>query len=238
MDIYFERIKPLIDATGKDHKEIERELSLPKDAIYNWNHKVTKSYTKFIAALAKYLHVSVDYLMGTSDDPHNMTHAKEQLFEMVKDSPSMPSGDRLSFLFDKLDYDPMVIAHNLDIDQYHMNSWVLHNNLPPRPIVDKISACVQMKPIELLNSDEFVHYSSEEEDFGPVSDDVLSADELSVIKKYRLLDRYGKEAVDGILDVEWRRCKPPVEEQAGISVAARKSDEPHAATGPDTDVEI
>lgn len=27
-----------------------------------------------------------------------------------------------------------------------------------------------------------------------------------IIKKYRLLDPYGKEAVDGVLDVEWRRC--------------------------------
>ena len=30
-------------------------------------------------------------------------------------------------------------------------------------------------------------------------------DEL--VKKYRLLDPYGKEAVDGVLDVEYRRCR-------------------------------
>lgn len=28
-----------------------------------------------------------------------------------------------------------------------------------------------------------------------------------LVKKYRLLDPYGKEAVDGVLDVEWRRCE-------------------------------
>lgn len=66
----------------------------------------------------------------------------------------------------------------------------------------------------------------------------LSPIEQSHIKKYRLLDPYGKEAVDGVLDVEWRRCKQPAEEQASLYYAARKSDEPHAATGPDTDVEI
>lgn len=27
-----------------------------------------------------------------------------------------------------------------------------------------------------------------------------------LVKKYRLLDPYGKEAVDGVLDVEYRRC--------------------------------
>ena len=30
-----------------------------------------------------------------------------------------------------------------------------------------------------------------------------------VVKKYRSLDPYGKEAVDGVLDVEWRRCTAP-----------------------------
>lgn len=28
-----------------------------------------------------------------------------------------------------------------------------------------------------------------------------------IIKKYRILDPYGKEAVDSVLDVEWRRCE-------------------------------
>lgn len=35
----------------------------------------------------------------------------------------------------------------------------------------------------------------------------LSVEEHTHIKKYRLLDLYGKEAVDGVLDVESRRCE-------------------------------
>lgn len=34
----------------------------------------------------------------------------------------------------------------------------------------------------------------------------LTAQEQGHIQKYRFLDPYGKEAVDGVLDVEWRRC--------------------------------
>ena len=34
----------------------------------------------------------------------------------------------------------------------------------------------------------------------------FSLDELSYIKKYRTLDGYGKEAVNGILDIEFKRC--------------------------------
>ena len=45
--------------------------------------------------------------------------------------------------------------------------------------------------------------------FGDVPEiaDVISLQERDHIKKYRLLDPYGKEAVDGVLDVESRRCE-------------------------------
>lgn len=44
--------------------------------------------------------------------------------------------------------------------------------------------------------------------FGDVPEisDVISLSERAHIKKYRLLDLYGKEAVDGVLDVEYKRC--------------------------------
>lgn len=41
----------------------------------------------------------------------------------------------------------------------------------------------------------------------PELDNVFSQAELEHIKKYRSLDPYGKEAVDVVLDVEWRRCE-------------------------------
>ncbi len=39
------------------------------------------------------------------------------------------------------------------------------------------------------------------------SKDGLTPDEKNHIKKYRSLDDYGKEAVAGLLDVEYRRCQ-------------------------------
>lgn len=82
MDIYFDRIKPLIDASEKSNKEIERTLSLPKDAIYNWNKGVTNSYTKFIKPLAKYFNVSTDYINGLTDvkSPLSNSGADGQIF--------------------------------------------------------------------------------------------------------------------------------------------------------------
>lgn len=36
---------------------------------------------------------------------------------------------------------------------------------------------------------------------------VVNTEEMGQVQKYRLLDPYGKEAVDGVLDVEYRRCE-------------------------------
>jgi len=38
----------------------------------------------------------------------------------------------------------------------------------------------------------------------------------NLVKKYRLLDPYGKEAVDGVLDVESRRCEEVRQKQAAV----------------------
>ncbi len=42
-----------------------------------------------------------------------------------------------------------------------------------------------------------------------INDFSISEDERDTIKKYRLLDPLGKEAVDDVLDVEWQRCTKP-----------------------------
>lgn len=44
---------------------------------------------------------------------------------------------------------------------------------------------------------------------------VVSTEEMGQVQKYRLLDPYGKEAVDGVLDVESRRCE--AEKQARVA---------------------
>ena len=65
-----------------------------------------------------------------------------------------------------------------------------------------------------------------DEDYGKTNGFTISFKEQDHIKKYRSLDPYGKEAVDDILDVEFRRCS----ESAGsssrpmIKVAARSGD--------------
>lgn len=42
--------------------------------------------------------------------------------------------------------------------------------------------------------------------YGKTNNFKVEFSEMQVVRKYRLLDTYGKEAVDGILDIEYRRC--------------------------------
>lgn len=69
MDIYFDRIKPLFDGSGKTDADLEREIGIPAKKISQWNIGYTKSYTKYIPQIASYFHVSTDYLLGNTDDP-------------------------------------------------------------------------------------------------------------------------------------------------------------------------
>lgn len=69
MDIYFDRIKPLFDGSGKTDADLEREIGIPAKKISQWNIGYTKNYTKYIPQIAAYFRVSTDYLLGNTDDP-------------------------------------------------------------------------------------------------------------------------------------------------------------------------
>lgn len=49
------------------------------------------------------------------------------------------------------------------------------------------------------------------------------------IEKYRLLDQYGQEAVDSVLDVEWRRCKEEEDKKKKIEEVKRQRDQMETA---------
>lgn len=65
---------------------------------------------------------------------------------------------------------------------------------------------------------------------GYVEENQATPNEMVQIKKYRILDKYGKEAVDSVLDVEYKRCTSIAEEQQEskiyISKTAARNGEP------------
>lgn len=64
MNIYEERIAPLFTQTGKNDKELETIIGLPKGIIYNWKSGRSKNFEAYIPQISKYFHISSDYLMG------------------------------------------------------------------------------------------------------------------------------------------------------------------------------
>jgi len=69
MNIYQERIKPLFEKSGLTDKALEENIGLPRGIIYKWNNKKNKNYKFYIVEIAAYFNVSIDYLLGNTDNP-------------------------------------------------------------------------------------------------------------------------------------------------------------------------
>ncbi|MCW6665450.1 helix-turn-helix domain-containing protein [Aerococcaceae bacterium NML191219] len=63
----FERIKQLAKRKGKNVKEVAIELGFGENLFYKWNKQSPNSDS--LQAVADYFDVSVDYLLGRTDDP-------------------------------------------------------------------------------------------------------------------------------------------------------------------------
>ncbi len=98
MDVFFDRLNPLILKSKKQNREIERALNLPKDAIYNWRNGVTKSYTRleYIFRFAKYFNISPDYLRGLTDDPTPKDAAPEGGDAEIASDPAVSFADEVA----------------------------------------------------------------------------------------------------------------------------------------------
>ena len=65
----FDRIKLLAKERGKSLNRIEEELGLPKNVLYRMKTSGTPSSDK-LEAVANYFNVSVDYLLGRTENPN------------------------------------------------------------------------------------------------------------------------------------------------------------------------
>lgn len=70
LELFPIRLRKVLDEANIDDKILERALTLPKDAVYNWTHGVTKSWPKYARAISDYLNVSYMYLIGETDNPN------------------------------------------------------------------------------------------------------------------------------------------------------------------------
>lgn len=99
MNIYEERIAPLFTQTGKNDKELETIIGLPKGIIYNWKSGRSKNFEAYIPQISKYFHISSDYLMGI-ETPKSPVEA-EGIKESTPDSKTEGEDVQLAQLIAK-----------------------------------------------------------------------------------------------------------------------------------------
>lgn len=64
----FERVSELAKKQGKSLNRVAEDNGLSKNAIYQWRTSSPKAET--LELIANYFHVSTDYLLGRTDNPH------------------------------------------------------------------------------------------------------------------------------------------------------------------------
>lgn len=67
MDITLQRILDLLSEKGKAQKELTDFIGISSNSFTNWKSGRNVSYKKYIYAIAEFLGVSVDYLLGNSN---------------------------------------------------------------------------------------------------------------------------------------------------------------------------
>ncbi|EGO8850065.1 XRE family transcriptional regulator [Enterococcus faecalis] len=90
----FERIKSLAKATNKNVKQVALELGFSENLFYKW--KTSDPKAKDLEKVAEYFNVSVDYLLGRTDNPNPVEKKQltvEEALASVMSSDGKPLTD-------------------------------------------------------------------------------------------------------------------------------------------------
>ena len=78
MDDTVKKILSCMKMRNITDKQLTKDIGINKSAVTDWKTGKTKSYKKYIDKIAEYLGVSVDYLLGRTDDPCQKSRFKIQ----------------------------------------------------------------------------------------------------------------------------------------------------------------
>lgn len=67
--VTLDRMLKIMKAKSVSQKELCEHIGVNKQAFTNWKNGHNASYKKYLPEIAKYLEVSVEYLIGNTDDP-------------------------------------------------------------------------------------------------------------------------------------------------------------------------
>lgn len=87
------RIFELLDKKGVSQSDLADYLGITHFVVSEWKRGLSTSFTKsqYLKKMAEYFHVSVEYLIGTSDNKVPGSHGKEldDYLQQLKDRPEM-----------------------------------------------------------------------------------------------------------------------------------------------------
>lgn len=120
----------------------------------------------------------------------------------------MSVGSRIKELRESKEITRNALANSLGVTVGAISNYENGVSSPKEPILFKI--------MEILGCD--ANYLFQDSINMPTMENTVSIDEYKVIKKYRALDRHGKEMVDFTLEKEWERSTESADNVISISV--------------------
>lgn len=79
--MFYKKLQELAKKKGKSFAQIEKDLGLAKNSMYNY--KTKKPTADRLNAIAEYFDVSVDYLLGRQDEPKHKEDLSEEESELI-----------------------------------------------------------------------------------------------------------------------------------------------------------
>ena len=109
---------------------------------------------------------------------------------------------KLDFLMDKYGLNKLTLSQNSGIPYSTVVGWYKKG-------YEGLKLTTLRKLSDYFNTvlDYWVNEDEIDTNYWKADGFIVNGDEMGHIQKYRLLDPYGKEAVNGVLDVESRRCE-------------------------------
>lgn len=77
-----EKVLSLIQQSGMGDFPLEKKIGLTQGTIKNWRAGKNKISAEALSKLADYFNVSVDYLLGRTDDPHGLQFPAEEMYHI------------------------------------------------------------------------------------------------------------------------------------------------------------
>ena len=94
-----ERLSELIKEKRINKNQLQKELNLNKSSILNWTQRGNVPSGDVLSVLASYFNVSVDYLLGHSDNKKAATPKGDSLdYEIIRLFESLPPADQAKML--------------------------------------------------------------------------------------------------------------------------------------------